>query len=291
MRPVVAIVATEHKNGRKQGDTTHERIVAGGASPEWDLCKGIGASDVREVPMQTCRHWIFSALALSAIACAARTPVGAVAVCPPATGEIEAEPTAESEAEPEPAPASVQPRPPVEGAPVIRLVQMPSPDTVLLHFSEPVAVEPGFDPKQFRLSLATLERDEEGYTELYYYDPQGVDDPLVATRVAAIVAHDEHTLRLLLAPPLDAELCEEFNELAVESAEDPNVQGGLYLHYRDDGRTGIADREGVRLAEIAESWVEREPLATSHMGVNMPPIEAWGPIGCSSGSRRDRLPI
>jgi len=235
--------------------------------------------------MQTCHHWIFAALALGAIACAPKTPRGAVAVCPPAVAEPEAAPAVSSmDAQPpEPSAAAartVSPHPPVQGAPVLRVVRMPAPDTVLLHFNEPVSLSADIDPNQFRLSLATREREEDGYTALYYYDPQGEDDPLLATRVAGVVADDKQTIRLLLARPLERGLCDEFNEMVVESSEDPDMQGGLFLHYRDDA-AGIADTDGNRLGDIAKGWTEREAISTAHAGVDLGPIEAWGPIGCS----------
>lgn len=234
--------------------------------------------------MQTCRHWIFSALAVSALACGGRTLPRSQAVCPEASAEAGVEPEAEPKEMAPPAPArlaSAQPRPPVQGAPVLRRVRLTARDMVLLHFSEPVTAAAGINPEQFRLSLASLEREEDGYTELYYYDPQGEGDPALASRVAAVVTDDEHTLRLVLARPLDPDLCEEFNAMASESEQDPNVQGGLFLHYRDDDQTGIADREGVHLQDIAASWVERGSIAIAYMGVNAAPIEAFGPIRCS----------
>lgn len=240
----------------------------------------------QRLPMQTCRHWIFAALSLGAIACAARGPKTTAAICPsPAPrAELHSEP---SPPEPEPgpesaanAPVGVPSRAAVEGAPTLRLVRMPAPDTVLLHFNEPVAVSPDLDPRQFRLSLATREREEDGYTGLYYYDPQGEEDPSLATRVAGVVANDEHTLRLLLARPLDRDMCEELNEMVFESAQDPDVETGLFLHYRDDAAGGVADRDGNRLQDIAEGWARREAISMAYAGVDLPPIEAWGPIGC-----------
>ncbi len=235
--------------------------------------------------MQTCRHWIFAALALSAIACATKTPAAGVAVCPPAAAELDVTPKVSSaEADPPQdatSAAVVSPRPPVQGAPVLQLVRMPAPDTVLLHFNEPVALSADIEPNQFRLSLATREREEDGYTALYYYDPQGEDDPLLATRVAGVVADDAHTIRLLLARPMEREFCDEFNAMVLESSEEPDMQGGLFLHYRDEGAAGIADTDGNRLEDIAKGWTEREVISTAHAGVNLAPIEAWGPIGCS----------
>lgn len=152
---------------------------------------------------------------------------------------------------------------------------------MLLHFNEPVAVSPDLDPRQFRLSLAVRDEEDDGYTSVYYYDPQGEDDPSLATRVAAVVPDDDHTVRLLLAHPLDRDACEELNEMVAESAEDPEAETGLFLHYRDDDAAGIADLEGNRLEDIAQGWARRETISTAFAGVHLPPIEAWGPIGCS----------
>lgn len=66
-----------------------------------------------------------------------------------------------------------------------------------------------------------------------------------------------------------------------ESSEDPEVQGGLFLHHRDDEAAGIAAANGNRLEDIARGWTERETIRTAHAGVNLAPIEAWGPIGYS----------
>jgi hypothetical protein len=244
--------------------------------------------------MQTCRHWIFVLLAACSGACAG-TPVAApvAPVSPslaPEAPVAEPEPEPEPESEPEPvaqAPSEpLKPRPavlgglPEEGAPRVQLIRITSPNTVQVHFNEPITLDEHFDPTQFRLSFATAYTEEDGESATYYYDPSGMEDETTSSRFAEHALEEEMTLRLTLAQPLDAEFCEEVAELITEATEDPGTSGGLFLHYHDAERGAIRDADGHRLDDIASHWVERPAVTVGYEGINLPPILAAGPIDC-----------
>ena len=229
--------------------------------------------------MQTSRHRIFTALAVCATAC---TPRPKQPPTPP-----QAEQTAPVEAEPEPAAAPpvkrrplARKRPPSLGAPVIRVARISAPSIISLHFSEPVTAPENLDPNQFRLSLAQSYREAEDYDALYYYDPAGMEDPELSTSFMEVRVQDEMSIDLVLSRPLSQDACEEARDLAAEAAEDPNANGGIFLHYQDRYDAGIEDAEGNRLQDIAPQWVARRATSASYTGQNLPSIEALGPIPC-----------
>ena len=233
--------------------------------------------------MQTCRHWIFLLLAVCS-GCAAKpgpAPVAPVApaVAPSETPDPEPEPVAQ--AAPTRSVPAVLGGLPDEGAPRVQLIRITSPNTVQVHFNEPITLDERFDPTQFRLSFATAYTEEGGESMTYYYDPSGMEDETTATRFHQHALEEGLTLRLTLAQPLDGEFCEEVAEMIAEATEDPGSSGGLFLHYHDAPGGAIRDTDGQRLADIASHWVERPAITAAYEGVNLPPILAAGPIDCS----------
>ena len=225
--------------------------------------------------MQTCRHWIFAALALCLVACAAKPRVSEVVAAAPATA---AEPVC-----PEPPPPSAQAAAPLatgEGEATLAMVRIPAADTVLLHFREPVSVPTSFQPSRFRLSVAELDLSEDpDDTSMYYYDVSEAGDDETLLRVIAASSDDALTVRLRLEPPLDEDMCEGIQEAAQDSAEDSEFEGGLYLHYRG-GPAGLATADGRWVPSIAPHWVERRARVVAFEGANVSGLEAWGPISC-----------
>ncbi len=227
--------------------------------------------------MQTTRHVIFAVLALCLGGCTGRTPSVASPAGAPAVAH----------AEPAPPPATrvpdIMPQTPPRtgpGAPTIERVRITGPQTVLVHFSEPVTVSDALDPHRFRLSLATAYAEGEGDSVTYYYDPGGMADVEHRTRFSSAVVEDAMTLRLQLEQPLAAEVCDVAKEMVFDLGMGPGASGGLFLHYRDDGAAGIVDADGFRLDDIAAHWVEREALTAGFEGGELRPISAAGPIDC-----------
>lgn len=235
--------------------------------------------------MQTCRHWIFSLLAVCSAACATKpnpapvAPVTHATVSEPPTATPEPEPVAES-VDTQKVPAVLGGLPD-EGAPRVQLIRITSPNSIQVHFNEPITLEDRFDPTQFRLSFATAYTEEDGESATYYYDPAGMEDESVVTRFHQHALEEGMTLRLTLAQPLDAEFCQEVAELIAEATEDPGTSGGLFLHYHDADGGAIRDADGQRMADIASHWVERPAVTAAYEGINLPPILAAGPIDCS----------
>jgi hypothetical protein len=225
------------------------------------------------------RHRIFAALALCTAACSQRAPQ-AQARCPDdAPAKVEAPASAPpSTVVAEPPRRFRQTKAAKAGAPAIARAHLTAPQVVTLHFSEPVTPDEAFDPQQFRLSVGAHEREKDGYTNTYYYDPLAIDEgaPLGAFVETRVV--DEHTLELVLSAPIPSDLCDE---LQADADATPEAALGLYLHYRDGDTAGIVDADGNHLADIAPHWIERKATIAAYTGTNLPTIEALGPIPCS----------
>jgi hypothetical protein len=225
------------------------------------------------------RHRIFAALALCTAACTARAPQ-ATSTCP-----NEASTNTETIPEAAPSPVVTAPAkhftrttPAQPGAPAIARALLTAPQVVTLHFSEPVTPHVDLDPQQFRLSVGAHEREEDGYSTTYYYDPMGIDEDLPLGAVTEIRVVDDVTLELVLSATIPSDLCDELRKEAEQRAADAI---GLYLHFRDTDDIGIADADGHHLADIAPHWVERRARVAAYNGTNLPAIEAVGPIPCS----------
>lgn len=188
--------------------------------------------------MQTCRHWIFAALALGAIACATKSLRGAVAVCPPATAEPEAPPDA-SPADPLPAETpvaseTVLPRPTVQGAPELTTTTR----------------------KARRIRCSPLGSQASWRT---------MNSPSACSWPGRWSANSaKSSTRWLLKAPRT-----QTSRAACSSTTAATMWAASPISH------------GNRLEDIAQGWAERDTTSTAHAGINLAPIEAWGPIAYS----------
>lgn len=228
--------------------------------------------------MQTSRHPVFAALALSTVAC--RPPVGQTpsASLPPSEPAIS---TAPSLIAPAPRRQVVVVHDPTPDSPHIASARFRSREVLKLTFNEPIAVHEGFDPQQFRLSLGMRYQDEEEGVA-YYYDPGTYDDdegPILL--FDHLEAEGDDAVLLHMNIPIPADLCETLLELELEGLKDADVTGGLYLHYHHEPeRPAIVDTDDNALDDVSAQWVIRGAKAASYYGDRLQPTTAFGPLLC-----------
>jgi hypothetical protein len=170
--------------------------------------------------------------------------------------------------------------------PTLSSAEFEDPQTVLLHFSEPMAAPASeLRASKFRLSAGFLvdgvtvyfdiadhftdgppDGGADGSTEGTETGGTGADPGLSPrhsdTRIVGVeaVAGMEDALRLRLSVPLEPYVCD-----AVAHCDPPGERCGIFVHYDDSDAPRVEDRAGNPLASIGAAWTS-DPHAAEYAG-------------------------
>lgn len=196
---------------------------------------------------------------------------------------------------PPPPPADVTP-------PLLVAVEFLDPQILRLTFTEPIAPVDEVNPKRFRLSVGryikneyygnyqrTIYNDPEQYNhqqycnevcydyyDCYYQCYYGPPLSLDALDVLAD-AYNPSQVIVLLEQPATTNLCNLVNSLS----SNPDLPGGLLLHYADGGAAQITDLAAIPLLGFGETWVKESETPFMYVdNVKFPELVPLLPIPC-----------
>jgi hypothetical protein len=194
--------------------------------------------------------------------------------------------------------------PPLEGPPQLIDAYFLTEDTLQLVFSEPIAPTDGVDPTKFRLSLAHTSSGYygESYTthyndvgnwngEEYCYeycgcnficDTEGECYEWCYTMQGPILhvsgmenGPASHQVVLTLDHPIKPSVCGVLKDI-----QEYGYDGGLFVHYSNNGFPGIVDTQSEPLDAIAEHWVLRPHDRWANQQGDFPFMDPYIPIPC-----------
>lgn len=150
-----------------------------------------------------------------------------------------------------------RPKPPPKpsrAAPQVVRAELIGGSRVRIHFSEPVVVDQGFDPNDFRISyLRVYLSQQSNYSVAYYYDLGYLNygSPSVASQVR--VRADR--IEIDFAPEISPWFCQQLEYGYQYDAPGTDTEAGLFLHY-SAGSIPIRDEDGNLVTSFGEQWVE-----------------------------------
>lgn len=193
------------------------------------------------------------------------------------------------------------PPPPPDTPPALLAVEALDPQILRLTFTEPMAPVDAVNPKRFRLSAGrfrseayygyarTLYTDVEVYNhqeycnencyeyyECYYQCYYGPNLP-VDVLDALPDAYNPAQVVLLLSAPITRSLCNFANQFS----GNPQIPGGLLLHYADGGAAQLTDLAGLPVVGFGETWVKETDEFTRYVDdLQFPELVPFLPIPC-----------